>query len=134
MVRPVPMPMTTGSGRRSQRSISAAAICAMPSVSEVEAGRWARFRNGEVVSLPQRRGEFHAARDRMVEPHLDQPFADRQRDEALRGLARNAELARDLVLGVAGDVIEPAGARGVVEPARLAFRFRPCGLLARAPR
>ena len=31
-------------------------------------------------------------------------------------LARNAELCGDLVLGVAGDIIEPAGARRVVQP------------------
>ncbi len=75
----------------------------------------------QIVALAQRRGELHAARDRMIEPDLDQPLAHRERNEALRGLARNAELARDLVLRVAGDVIEPAGARGVVEPRALAF-------------
>ena len=54
-------------------------------------------------------------RDRMVEPDLDQPLRHRHRDEPLRGLPRHAELLGDLVLGVAGDVIEPAGARRIVE-------------------
>jgi hypothetical protein len=52
----------------------------------------------------------------MIEPDFDQPLTDRQRNEALGGLARNAELAGDLVLRVASDVIEPTGARGLVEP------------------
>ncbi len=58
----------------------------------------------------------------MVEPNLDQPLADGERHEPLRRLARDAELARDLVLGVAGDVIEPAGARGLVEPQSVVIR------------
>ena len=59
----------------------------------------------------------------MIEPHLDQLLADRERDETLRRLARHAELARDLVLRVAGDVVEPAGARRVVEPVIFGFGF-----------
>ena len=81
------------------------------------------FAEPEVVTQLERRGELHAARDRMIEPDLDQPLADRQRNQALRRLARNAELARDLVLGVAGDVIEPSGAGGLVEPQTVMIRF-----------
>src|ERR1700734_2649185 len=73
----------------------------------------------------------------MIEPDLDEPLADRQRNQALRRLARNAELARDLVLGVAGDIIKPSGARGLVEPqsimirpARHGFSPHPLRLLA----
>ena len=66
--------------------------------------------------------EFEAMADRMIEPDLDQLVADRQRDQPLGRLARHAELAGDLILGVAGDVIEPAGAGGVVEP--VGFQLR----------
>src|SRR5579883_3627145 len=65
------------------------------------------FAETQVVPGLQRRGELHAARDRMVEPYLDETLADRQRHQTLRRLARDAELAGDLVLRVAGDVIEP---------------------------
>jgi len=58
----------------------------------------------------------------VVDAHLDQVLAHRERDEPLGGLARDAELAGDLVLGVAGDVVEPGGTRGVVEPVFLASR------------
>src|SRR3984957_9683662 len=59
----------------------------------------------------------------MIEPDLDEPLADRQRNQALRGLTRNAELARDLVLGVAGDIVEPPGASGLVEPQSIVIRL-----------
>ena len=96
----------------------------MPSVDEVEAGSvGATSQNLQVVTELERRGELHAARDRMIEPHLDEPLADRQRNQALRRLARDAELARDLVLGIAGDVIEPSGARGLVEPQTVVVGF-----------
>ena len=77
----------------------------------------------QVVADLQRGGELHAARDRMVEPDLDEALADGERDEALRRLARNAELAGDLVLRVAGDVIEPARARRLVEPQIVLIRL-----------
>ena len=57
----------------------------------------------------------------MVEPHLDQPLRHRHGNEPLRRLPRDAELLGDLVLRVAGDVIEPAGARRVVEPFAVGF-------------
>src|SRR5690606_10952156 len=56
-----------------------------------------------------------AMADRVVEPDLYQALADRERDEALRRLARNAHLGGDFLLGIAGHVIEPAGARGIVQ-------------------
>lgn len=46
----------------------------------------------------------------------DEAFRHRQRHQALRRLARNAELGGDLVLRVAGDIIQPPGARRVVQP------------------
>ena len=95
----------------------------MPRVEEVEVRIGRRdVAEAQVVAELQRRGELHAARDRMIEPDLDQALADGERDEALRRLARDAELARDLVLRVAGDVIEPAGARRFVEPQTLLIR------------
>src|SRR6516225_2004249 len=60
--------------------------------------------------------------DGVVETHLDQPPAHRQRDQALGRLAGDAELGCDLVLGIAGDVIEPTGPGRLVEPVR--FRLR----------
>ena len=72
----------------------------------------------------QPRREVQAIGDRMVDADLDQSFRHRQRHQALRRLARHAELGRDLVLRIAGDIVEPAGARRVVEPvaARLLAR------------
>jgi hypothetical protein len=51
----------------------------------------------------------------MIEPDFDETLADGERDESLRRLTRDAELARDFVLRVAGDVVEPACARGFVK-------------------
>ena len=132
------MPITAGSGLRSQRSNSAAAAWAMPSVEEVEI-RIARrdVAEAQVVAYLQRRRELHAARDRMVEPDLDQPLAHRKRNQALRRLTRNAELAGDLVLGVARDVIEPARARRLVQSqtvlVRLARHQTPLGCAGLRP-
>ncbi len=73
------MPMTAGSGRLNQRSNSAAAACAMPSVEEVEVGVGrSDVAEAQVVAQPQGRGEFHAAGDRVIEPDLDQALADRE--------------------------------------------------------
>src|SRR6185437_10583547 len=60
--------------------------------------------------------ELHAAADGMIEPDLDQAFADGERDQALRRLTRDVELARDLFLVVAGDIVKPTRTCGVVEP------------------
>ena len=51
----------------------------------------------------------------MFEPERDQPLGKAQRDQPLRRSARDLQHFCDLVLGVAGDEIEPAGARGFVE-------------------
>ena len=51
----------------------------------------------------------------MFEPERDQTLGEAQRDQALRRGARDLEHLGDLVLGVTGDEIEPAGARGFVE-------------------
>ncbi len=118
------MPMIAGSVLLSQRSNSAAADCAMPSVEEVEVRvRRRDLAEAKVEAKLERGGKLHAAGDRMIEPHLDQALADGERHEALRRLARDAELAGDLVLGVAGDVIEPACARGLVEPQSVVIGF-----------
>ena len=95
-------------------------------------GRVARHDFAELQSelFGEPRREIHAMRDRMVEPDLDQPLRHGHRDQPLRGLARHAELLGDLVLGVAGDVIEPAGARRIVEP--VAVRLDLERLVARA--
>src|SRR6185503_2425512 len=52
----------------------------------------------------------------MIEPDLDQAFADGERDQALRRLTRDVELARDLFLVVAGDIVKPTRTCGVVKP------------------
>ena len=70
---------------------------------------------GEPEALPQRLAERHRLGQRVVEPELDQLLADGERHQPLRRLARQAELLRDLVLRVAGDVVEPRRARREVE-------------------
>ena len=60
--------------------------------------------------------KLKAMADRVIEPDLDQFLADGEGDEPLRRLPRHAELARDLILGIAGDIIEPARPSGVIEP------------------
>ena len=70
---------------------------------------------GQLEALGQPRRKLHAGGDRVIEAEGDQPLGERQRDQPLRGRARDVELAGDLVLGIAGDEIEPAGARRVVE-------------------
>jgi hypothetical protein len=57
----------------------------------------------------------HAARDRMVEPHLHQPGRRSEAHQPLRLLPRHADLARDLVLRQVGDVVEPPRAGGSVQ-------------------
>ena len=44
----------------------------------------------QLEALGEPRGKLHAARDRVVEPDLDQPLRDRHRHEPLRRLARDA--------------------------------------------
>src|SRR5690242_944391 len=73
--------------------------------------------------LDQALRKIEALGDRVVQPHLDKALADGERDQPLCRLARNAKLGRDLVLRVAGDVIEPAGPRRFIEPADFAVRF-----------
>ena len=75
--------------------------------------------------------EVEAAGDRMVDPDLDEAFRNGKRHQPLRGLPGDAELAGDLILRVAGDVVEPAGAGRLVQPGialpkihRLATRCR----------
>ena len=114
-VRPVPIARTIGSGDRSRRSISAAAASAMPKVVEADSGSLGTTSHQvERKTRLQPRRKLEAVGDRVVDADLDQPFRDGKRDQPLRALPRHAELGRDLVLGVAGDIIEPAGAGGVV--------------------
>ena len=61
--------------------------------------------------------QIEAACDRMVDADLHEPFGNGKRHQPLGRLARHAELGRDLVLGVAGDIVEPPRPRRVVEPA-----------------
>jgi len=70
---------------------------------------------GKVEALLQPRGQFHAGGNGMFEPEGDETLGKAERDQPLRRGARDLEHLRDLVLGVAGDEIEPAGPRGVVE-------------------
>src|SRR5690606_29449417 len=51
-----------------------------------------------------------------VDPDANQPFRYGKRYQPLRRLSRNAQFGSDLVLRIAGYVIEPASARGVVKP------------------
>ena len=76
----------------------------------------------EAVFVLEPLGELEAMGDGMIEANLDQPAAHRQRYQPLGRLAGDAQLAGDLILGIAGDVIEPAGPGCVVEPVRFQLR------------
>ncbi len=52
----------------------------------------------------------------MLEPERDQPLGKAQRHQPLRRGARHLQHPGDLVLGMAGDEVQPAGASGIVEP------------------
>ena len=98
----------------------------MPMVVE-RGGRIARhdFDQIEREADAQPRGEVEAVGDRMVDAlTLISPSDSGERDQPLRRLPRHAELRGDLVLRVAGDIIEPAGARRVVEPVRCLLSWR----------
>ena len=107
----------TGVSERSVESSRLAQRSAMPAVACGAAGsagttsQWA-----EVEALLQPRRQFHAGGDGMFETEGDEPLGEAQRDQPLRGGARDLEHLGDLVLGVTGNEIEPAGTRGVVEP------------------
>ena len=51
----------------------------------------------------------------MIDTYPHEPLRHGERDQPLRRLTRNAKLGRDLILRVAGDIIEPAGAGRVVQ-------------------
>ena len=61
--------------------------------------------------------EVEAAGDRVLEPDAHEALGDRERDQPLRRLARDPHGGGDLVLGLAGDVVEPSGPRRVVQAA-----------------
>ena len=65
------------------------------------------FRVLEMEACPQGLLELGAGAERVIDPERDQTFGDRGRDQPLCGLARDVELARQLVLGVARDEVEP---------------------------
>ena len=85
--------------------------------------RIARYHFAEIniVFLLHPLGQFEAIGNGMIEAHLDEFFADRKGDQALRRLARDTELPGNFILGVAGNIIEPAGAGGFVEAAGFLF-------------
>jgi hypothetical protein len=65
-------------------------------------------------SRPQGLFEFDAGADRVIDPERDQAIGDCVRDQALSGLARDVEFARQLVLGIACHVVQPRRACGEV--------------------
>ena len=50
-------------------------------------------------------GQIHATTNGVIKPHLDQSFADRERNQTLCGLTGDAQLGGDLFLRVAGDIV-----------------------------
>ena len=92
---------------------------------------WHHLAIAKVVAIFQPVGEIHAKRDWVIEPDFHQPLADRERDQPLRRLPRNRQFPGDLVLGVAGNIIKPAGARRVVEAKGVAFNAAPQQSLSR---
>ncbi|CAM2152108.1 hypothetical protein PT2222_270118 [Paraburkholderia tropica] len=73
------------------------------------------FAHREAVALREPVGEREAVGQPMIDAHADQVLLDRIGDEPLRDRARDLELFGDLVLGVAGHVVEPRGAGGEIE-------------------
>ena len=73
------------------------------------------FAHRETVAVAERLRERQAIGDAMIDAHADQVLFDGEGDESLRHRSRDLELFGDLVLGVAGDVIEPRCARREVE-------------------
>jgi hypothetical protein len=67
------------------------------------------------VACRQLRGQRQAIGQPVIDTHAYQVLLDRQGDQALRDRPGNAELFRDLVLGIAGHVIQPRRPRGEIE-------------------
>ena len=115
-VRPVPIAITIGSSRPEPARDLGGAGLAEPGGAAVAVGVGRHHLGAhEPVALGQRRGEIEAAGDRVLHPHPHQPLRHGERDEPLGDLARDAHRRGDLVLGLAGDVVEPAGPGGIVE-------------------
>ncbi len=76
----------------------------------------------EIEPIRELRGKLHAGGDGMVQTEGNQPFREGQRYQPLGGRPRYVQLPRDLVLGVSGDEIEPAGTGSVFEARLLKFR------------
>ena len=115
--RPVPSATITGVSERSVASSRLAAAFG-DAGGGLRRGRIGRHHlaMAEIEALLQPSGQFHAGGDGMFEPEGDQPLGEAQRDQPLRRGARDLQHLCDLVLGVAGNEIEPAGPRGIVEP------------------
>ena len=60
-------------------------------------------------------GQFHAGRNRMLQPEGDQALGETERDETLGRGAGDFQRLGNFILRMAGDEIEPAGPRGLVE-------------------
>ncbi len=106
----------TGVSERSVASSRLAQRSAMPAVAGGAAGSVGTTSQcARSKRLLQLRRQFHAGGNGMFEPEGDQPLGEAERDQPLRRGARHLQHLRDLVLGVAGNEIEPAGARRVVE-------------------
>lgn len=73
------------------------------------------FAHREPVAFRQLRAEVQAVGELMIDAYADQVLLDRERDQPLRDRARHLQLLGDFVLRVAGDVVEPRGARGEIE-------------------
>lgn len=69
----------------------------------------------QAEQIRQALGQFHACGNGMLETEGNQPLRQAERHHPLRRGARDAQLLGDFILRVAGDVIEPAGPRRVVE-------------------
>jgi hypothetical protein len=69
--------------------------------------------------------ELQAVGDRVIQPELDEPLADREGHEPLRRLPRHVELGRDLGLRVAGDVVEPRRPCRLFQPSTVLVVPRP---------
>ena len=113
---PVPMATIAGFSVRSVASSRAAARSATPAAASGAAGsvgttsQWARWK-----CIPEPGRQLHAGGDRVLQAEGDQALGETERDQALRGGARDLQRLGDFVLRMAGDEVEPAGPRRLVE-------------------
>ncbi len=81
----------------------------------VQPGRRHNMTLAKTKAFLQRRAQIHAVRDRVRNTDADDLLLRSQRHQALRGLPRHPQNIRDLVLCLAGHVIQPGRAGRLIQ-------------------